>query len=201
MRNEQQFSRMTELYREWNEKINVVSRKDIDNLYSHHILHSLSIAEYLCRVRPEVYAAWMAGGVKVMDLGCGGGFPGIPLAVEFPKVRFTLVDSVGKKVKVASAVSSALGLENVECVNARAESLQKRFDWVVSRAVAPLDVLWGWSSRLCTQGLICLKGGDIHPEISDYLRLSRRPASSVHLWDVHQWLDDDYFAGKFVIEI
>lgn len=201
MKNEQLFSRMTERYREWNEKINVVSRKDIDNLYSHHILHSLCIAEYLRSARPDVYASWLGGGVRVLDLGTGGGFPGIPLAVEFPDVRFTLVDSVGKKIKVASAVATALGLENVECVNARAESLPGKYDWVVSRAVAPLDVLWGWSSRLYTQGLICLKGGDIHPEIADYLRLSHRPASSVRIWDIPQWLDDDYFAGKFVVEI
>ena len=195
------YTRMEALYREWNEKINVVSRKDIDQLYTHHILHSLCIAEYLRSVRPEVYAAWQEGGVRVLDLGTGGGFPGIPLAVDFPSVRFTLVDSVGKKIKVASAVASELGLQNVECVNARAETLTEKYDWVVSRAVAPLDVLWGWSSRLYSQGLICLKGGDVHSEIADYLRKSRRPASSVRIWDIREWLDDEYFAGKFVIEI
>ena len=197
----EQLARMTELYREWNEKINVVSRKDIDHLYEHHIQHSLCIAEYLRTVRPEVYAAWQEGGVRVLDLGTGGGFPGIPLAVEFPKVQFTLVDSVGKKIKVASSVAEGLGLQNVECVNARAESLKEKFDWVVSRAVASLDVLWEWSSRLYSQGLLCLKGGDVHPEIADYLRKSRRPASSVRIWDIREWLDDEYFAGKFVIEI
>lgn len=197
----EQLARMTELYREWNEKINVVSRKDIDNLYPHHILHSLCIAEYLRSVRPEVYASWQEGGVRVLDLGTGGGFPGIPLAVEFPKVHFTLVDSVGKKIKVASAVASSLALDNVECVNARAETLTEKYDWVVSRAVAPLDVLWGWSSRLYLQGLICLKGGDIHPEIADYLRKSRRPAASVRVWEIGNWLKEEYFAGKFVIEI
>ncbi len=195
------YTRMEAIYREWNEKINVVSRKDIDQLYTHHILHSLCIAEYLRSVRPEVYAAWQEGGVRVLDLGTGGGFPGIPLAVEFPRVQFTLVDSVGKKIKVASSVAEGLGLQNVECVNARAESLTAQFDWVVSRAVAPLDVLWGWVSRHYTQGLICLKGGDIHPEIAEYLRKSRRPASSVRIWDIREWLDDEYFAGKFVIEI
>lgn len=195
------YTRMTELYREWNAKINVVSRKDIDHLYEHHIQHSLCIAEYLRTVRPEVYAAWQAGGVKVLDLGTGGGFPGIPLAMAFPSVHFTLVDSVGKKIKVASSVAAELGLRNVECVNARAESLKEKFDWVVSRAVAPLDVLWEWSGSLYTRGLICLKGGDVHPEIADYLRKSRRPASSVRIWDIREWLDDEYFAGKFVIEI
>ena len=197
----EKLARMTELYREWNEKINVVSRKDIDNLYPHHILHSLCIAEYLRSVRPEVYAAWQEGGVRVLDLGTGGGFPGIPLAVEFPKVHFTLVDSVGKKIKVASEVASELGLQNVGCVNARAETLQEKFGWVVSRAVAPLDVLWGWSSRLFSQGLICLKGVDIHPEIAEYLRKSRRPAASVRVWEISNWLKEEYFAGKFVIEI
>lgn len=195
------YGRMSALYREWNARINVISRKDIDNVEEHHIRHSLCIAEYLRRVRPEVYAAWQAGGVKVLDLGTGGGFPGIPLAVDFPSVLFTLVDSVGKKIKVASAVASELGLQNVECVNARAETLTEKYDWVVSRAVAPLDVLWGWSSRLYSQGLICLKGGDVHSEIADYLRKSRRPASSVRIWDIREWLDDEYFAGKFVIEI
>jgi 16S rRNA (guanine527-N7)-methyltransferase len=192
---------MTELYREWNAKINVVSRKDIDHLYEHHIQHSLCIAEYLRTVRPEVYAAWQAGGVKVLDLGTGGGFPGIPLAMAFPSVHFTLVDSVGKKIKVASAVASELGLQNVECVNARAETLTEKYDWVVSRAVAPLDVLWGWSSRLYSQGLICLKGGDVHSEIADYLRKSRREAAFVRVWEISRWLPDEYFAGKFVIEI
>jgi len=195
------YARMAGLYREWNEKINVVSRKDIDNLQSHHIRHSLFIADYLRTCRPEVYAAWQAGGVRVLDLGTGGGFPGIPLAVEFPDVRFTLVDSVGKKIKVASAVAADLGLENVECINARAESLDMKFDWVVSRAVAPLDVLWGWSSKLYRQGLICLKGGDIHPEIADYLKKSRKDASSVRVWEISSQIKDEYFAGKFVIEI
>ncbi|MBQ7269421.1 MAG: 16S rRNA (guanine(527)-N(7))-methyltransferase RsmG [Bacteroidales bacterium] len=195
------YARMETLYREWNARINVVSRKDIDHLHAHHILHSLSIAEYLRSVRPEVYAAWRDGGVRVLDLGTGGGFPGIPLAVEFPDVRFTLVDSVGKKIKVASSVAADLGLKNVRCINARAESLTERYDWVVSRAVAPLDVLWGWSSKLYGRGLICLKGGDVHPEIAEYLRKSRREASSVRVWEVQNWLPEEYFAGKFVIEI
>lgn len=195
------YARMSGLYLDWNSRINVISRKDIDNVYSHHIRHSLAIGEYLKSCRPEVWERWNEGPVSVMDLGTGGGFPGIPLAVQFPSVNFTLVDSVGKKIKVASAVAAELGLKNVECVNARAESVPGRFDWVVSRAVAPLDTLWEWSRGKYSEGLICLKGGDINAEISDYLRKSRRPASSVRIWDIHQWLDDEYFEGKFVIEI
>ena len=193
--------KMCALYREWNAKINVVSRKDTDALYEHHILHSLAIAEYLKLCRPEVYATWKEEGATVLDLGTGGGFPGIPLAVEFPKVNFTLADSVGKKIKVASAVAEALELRNVSCVNARAESLDGPFDWVVSRAVAPLPSLYGWMRGKYSQGLICLKGGDVNGEISDYLRISRRPASSVRIWRISEWLTDPYYEEKFVIEI
>ena len=117
------FRAVDALYRDWNSKINVISRKDMDGIYAHHVLHSLGIALYLLNRRPEVLEKWKAGGVKVLDLGTGGGFPGIPLAILFPKVKFTLCDSIAKKITVASSVASALGLENVECVNARAESL------------------------------------------------------------------------------
>lgn len=162
-----QFRMLEGLYREWNARINVVSRKDIDHLYERHVLHSLAIA------------AWVdfAEGLEVVDIGTGGGFPGIPLAIYFPDVRFCLVDSVGKKLKVVDAVVEALQLRNVETRHARAEEIRdRRFDFAVSRAVAPLRELWGWSRPLLRNerrmeafknGLICLKGGDLAREISE----------------------------------
>ena len=129
---ESDFSPALELYREWNERINVVSRKDIDNLYGHHILHSLAIARYLELNYPQDIMA----GASVLDLGTGGGFPGIPLAMEYPEAEFTLCDSIGKKVRVAEAVASGLGLKNVQCVNSRVEALDRTFDWGVTRAEA-----------------------------------------------------------------
>ena len=126
------FAQAVSLWAEWNAKINVVSRKDIENLYEHHVLHSLAIAEYLDR---RMGGEPLPEGTEILDLGTGGGFPGIPLAIVMPQVRFTLCDSIGKKVRVAQAVCDGLGLENVRCVNCRAESLGEKFDYVVSRAV------------------------------------------------------------------
>ena len=154
---EKDFTAAIELYKEWNARINVVSRKDIDNLYQHHVLHSLAIARYL-----ELhYPAGVLDGASVLDLGTGGGFPGIPLAMEYPQARFTLCDSVGKKLTVAGAVAQGLGLTNVELVNARAESLTGTFDWVVTRAVATLDKLYPWVNGRFRNSIICLKGGDV----------------------------------------
>ena len=138
---EEQFLACDALYRDWNAKINVISRKDIDGLYNHHVLHSLAIARYLL-TQPETLEKFRTA--DVLDLGTGGGFPGIPLAILFPEARFTLCDSVGKKTIVANAVSEALGLKNVEVVNARAESLPKPFGFVVSRAVASLPDFYPW---------------------------------------------------------
>lgn len=183
------------LWKEWNGKINVISRKDEDNIYEHHILHSLAIAEYVRR-----YADF-ADGSKVLDLGTGGGFPGIPLAMEFPDVRFTLCDSIGKKVKVAAAVSEGLGLKNVECVNARAESLPGPYDWVVSRAVTSLDNFYPWVKGKFTRGILCLKGGDVNREISDLCRKCRLNPLTITAWPISEWLSDDYFKEKFVIHI
>ncbi len=178
----QQFAALENLYNEWNEKINVISRKDIDGLYEKHILHSLSIAA----------AFDLKKGTEIIDIGTGGGFPGIPLAIFFPEVKFHLVDSIGKKLKVVNEVAAAIGLENVSTQHIRAEEIKNRkFDFVVSRAVAPLKDLWGWSKLLLrkggvrrevlgarskeledrklqtTNGLICLKGGDLAQEISE----------------------------------
>ena len=187
---------MIALYREWNERINVVSRKDIDALYEHHILHSLAIAEYLRRYYPGAL-----DGAQVLDLGTGGGFPGIPLATEFPLAHFTLCDSIGKKVKVAQAVADGLGLQNVTCVNARAESLAGPFDWVVSRAVTSLDNFYPWVKGKFRRSILYLKGGDVNAEIAELVRKCRVEPAKIRTWRVDEWLKDEYFAEKFVIEI
>ena len=191
------FSRAVELYREWNERINVVSRKDIDSLYEHHILHSRAIARYL-----EIhYPADVLAGATVLDLGTGGGFPGIPLALEYPEARFTLCDSIGKKVRVAGAVADGLGLGNVRCVQARAEELGETFDWVVTRAVASLDKLYPWVKGRFRRSILCLKGGDVLSEISELGRRCGVPPGRVRVWSIEEWLNDDYFKEKFVIEV
>ena len=174
----QQFAALDGLYKEWNAKINVISRKDIDGLYEKHVLHSLSIAA----------AFQFEPGMEILDIGTGGGFPGIPLAIFFPDVKFLLADSIAKKLKVVDAVAEGLGLKNITTQHIRVEEIKNRkFDFVVSRAVAPLKDLWRWSkpllkknhapfvqssesinsSRLSPPGLICLKGGDLANEIHD----------------------------------
>ena len=195
---EERFLACDALYREWNAKINVISRKDIDALYDHHILHSLAIARYLLTA-PEALASFRAG--KVLDLGTGGGFPGIPLAILFPEASFTLCDSVGKKTIVAKAAAEALGLKNVTVVNARAESLPGRFDWVVSRAVASLPDFYPWVKGRFSQGILYLKGGDVVEEIAALMARYHLPKGSVHVWPVNAWIQDPYYAGKLVIHL
>ncbi|MBR6280101.1 MAG: 16S rRNA (guanine(527)-N(7))-methyltransferase RsmG [Bacteroidales bacterium] len=185
------FEQAVALYREWNGKINVVSRKDIDALYEHHILHSLAIGEY----HP------FAPGETVLDVGTGGGFPGIPLAIRFPQTQFTLCDSIGKKIKVAQAVADALGLDNVVCVNARAESLPGCYDYVVSRAVTTLVNFYPWVKDKFRRNIFYLKGGDVNAEIAELMRRYGLPKGSVHTWRVDSWLSDEYFSEKFVIDI
>ncbi len=185
------------LYREWNAKINVISRKDMDAFWMHHVQHSLSIAEYLKQTGEEEEFAR----ASVLDLGTGGGFPGIPLAIAYPQARFTLCDSVGKKTLVAGEVAKALSLKNVEVVNARAESLGRDFDYVVSRAVAPLPDLLGWSWKHCLRGLICLKGGDITQEIADAMQRFRLPAGSIRVLSISSWLSDPWFEGKWIVHV
>ncbi len=217
----ERFRLMDAGYRDWNAKINVISRKDIDSLYDHHVLHSLAIAEYLRTQRPEVYSMFTAplqegsvapvssstnvnasrAALRVLDLGTGGGFPGIPLAVMFPNVRFTLCDSVGKKTIVAREIANMLGLDNVEIVNARAESLPGRFDFVVSRAVASLTDFYPWVKGKYSRSILYLKGGDINEEICALMSRERLRKGSVSTWPVTTWLSDPYFAGKFVIDI
>ena len=192
------FEALDGLYREWNAQINVISRKDIDALYDHHVLHSLAIARYLQTV-PGLYETFASS--KVLDLGTGGGFPGIPLAILFPSARFVLCDSVGKKTIVAQAVASALDLKNVEVVNARAESLPQTFDFVVSRAVASLVDFYPWVKGKYNRGILYLKGGDVVEEIATVMARHRLSRGSVHTWPVSSWLHDSYYDGKLVIHI
>ena len=185
----QQFAALDALYRDWNSKINVISRKDIDHLYTHHVLHSLAIAKLL-PFQP---------GTTILDVGTGGGFPGIPLAILFPECRFTLIDSIGKKIKVASEVAKALGLTNVVCLQERAEEEKQKFDFVVSRAVMPLPDLVklvrknisGKPRNAVPNGLIVLKGGDLRDEIKPFKEVEVTPCS--------KWFKDEWFETKQVI--
>ena len=183
-RQAEQFAQLDALYRDWNSKINVISRKDIDNLYEHHVLHSLAIAKFL-PFQP---------GTTILDVGTGGGFPGIPLAILFPECRFMLIDSIGKKVKVATEITAALGLNNVTCKQERAEEEKQKFDFVVSRAVMPLPdlvklVRKNISSKqhnAVPNGLIVLKGGDLQEEIRPFKEAEVTPCS---LWFKGEWFD------------
>jgi 16S rRNA (guanine527-N7)-methyltransferase len=189
-----QLAQLEELYHVWNEKINVVSRKDIDSLYEKHVLHSLSIAAQYS----------FADGIQVVDIGTGGGFPGIPLAIFFPEVEFHLVDSIAKKIKVVEAVAEEIGLKNVTTAHTRAEDIKgRKFDFAVSRAVAPLKDLWRWSKPLLRNekkmedlknGLICLKGGDLTLEIADSLL---RP----YVQDIYSLFPELYFEQKYIIYV
>lgn len=192
------FEALDGLYREWNAQINVISRKDIDALYEHHVLHSLAIARYLLTV-PGLWDAFAYG--SVLDLGTGGGFPGIPLAILFPSAQFTLCDSVGKKTIVAQSVSTALELPNVQVVNARAETLPSSFDFVVSRAVAALPDFFPWVKGKYSQGILYLKGGDVNEEIATVMARHKLTRGSVHTWPVSSWLPDAWYDGKLVVHI
>ncbi len=204
----EQFRLMEGLYREWNAKINVVSRKDIDELYRHHVLHSLGIAAYLKQQMPDVYDRLRGEGpysvsvpYKILDLGTGGGFPGIPLAVIFPHADFTLCDSIGKKIIVATEVYKGLGLKNVKTVNARAETLPETFDYVVSRAVTSLENFMPWVKGKYTEGILYLKGGDLAEEISTAMAKFKMRKGSVHAWQISNWTPDPFFETKQVIYI
>jgi 16S rRNA (guanine527-N7)-methyltransferase len=192
-----QFKALEELYKEWNAKINVISRKDIDSLYEKHVLHSLSIA--------AVYD--FPAETEIIDIGTGGGFPGVPLAIFFPQVKFHLVDSINKKLKIIEAVKEVIGLTNVSTQHTRAEEIKsKKFDFAVSRAVAPLKDLWTWSKPLLknTQfekdgsfyksGLICLKGGDLAQEISES---GVRPK----MVELSSLFEEEYFKEKYLLYV
>ena len=221
---ESRFAALDGLYREWNAKINVISRKDMDGLYDHHVLHSLAIARYLqlhsssaktpdfapelaknssSSANKAVFAPeLLPAGTTVLDLGTGGGFPGIPLAILFPEAQFTLCDSVGKKIVVAAAVAKSLGLSNVTTVNVRVETLGKTFDYVVSRAVATLEDLYPWVKGRYRESILLLKGGDgLAEELARGMARHKLPKGSVATWPVDAWLPDPWFAGKFVVEV
>ena len=165
----QQFEMLDALYRDWNAKINVISRKDIDNLYEHHVLHSLAIAK----------AIRFKDGSRILDFGTGGGFPGIPLAIMFPKCKFRLIDGTGKKIMVANEVAKALGLQNVEALHRRGEEEKGEYDFIVSRAVMQLPLLMKIIQKNISKkqnnalpnGLLCLKGGDLKEELKPYLNI------------------------------
>lgn len=201
-----QLESLKEVYKEWNEKINVISRKDIDSLYERHVLHSLSIAAVFD----------FEPGTEIIDLGTGGGFPGIPLAIFFPEVKFHLVDSIAKKLKVVDAVAENIGLTNVTTLHSRIEDIKNRkFDFVVSRAVAPLKDLWKWSKPLLKSqrsevksqqpthqstltihkpGLICLKGGDLAVEIQES---HTRP----RLIEIKDIFEEEFFKDKYILYV
>lgn len=189
----EQFAALEDLYKEWNAKINVVSRKDIDSIYLHHVLHSLSIAA-IVDFKP---------GTQVIDIGCGGGFPGVPLAIFFPETKFHLVDSIAKKLKVVDAVCEGAGIKNITTQHTRAEDIKNRkFDFAVSRAVAPLKDLWTWAAPLLRKGsnqdiangLICLKGGDLNQEISESgLRPKMMPIFKI--------FPEEYFQEKYILHV
>lgn len=188
---QKQFAALGGLYSDWNNKINVISRKDIDNFYEHHVLHSLAIAK----------AIQFVPGTKVLDIGTGGGFPGVPLAIMFPDVEFLLVDSIGKKLKVIDDIVQRIGLSNVATLHERAENVPGTFDFVTSRAVTKLDVAWGWaqpkiasaSKNTLTNGLLYLKGGDISDELPKSVSMER--------FELTSWFDEPYFSEKSLIHL
>lgn len=195
------FRAMEELYGEWNARINVISRKDIGHLYGHHVLHSLAIPVYLKEKAPEVFSRWTEGGVSVLDAGTGGGFPGIPLAIFFPKTEFTLCDSVGKKLIVAGGVAEALGLKNVRTVHSRMEDLGGSFDFVVSRAVASLTDFWPWVKDIYRERILYLRGGDVALECTALAARYGVAAEKMNPWPLFGSLRGEYFDEKWLVDI
>ena len=186
----EQFAALYDLYTDWNSKINVISRKDMEHIYLHHILHSLAIAK-VCQ---------FADGAKVLDVGCGGGFPSVPLAILFPKVQFTACDSIGKKIRVVEGVCKAVGIKNIRTVNGRVEQLKEQFDYIVSRAVTDMPTFVGWVRGMVRKGekgtlpngILYLKGGDL----SEELRASNRE------WERHyisKFFEEEFFETKQVV--
>lgn len=189
-RQKEQFNNLDALYREWNAKINVISRKDIDNLYEHHVLHSMAIAR-IVRFKPST---------SILDFGTGGGFPGIPLAILFPECRFRFIDGTGKKVNVAAEIAKAIGLENVEAIHQRGEEEKGKFDFIVSRAVMPMSDLVKIVSKNISRkqhnsianGILALKGGNLSAELKPYHKI-------VEVTPISQFFDEEWFREKSVI--
>lgn len=187
-----QFAALYDLYVDWNSKINVISRKDIENLYIHHVLHSLAIAKLI----------QFTDGTQLMDVGTGGGFPGVPLAILFPKCKFLLVDSIGKKIRVATEVATAIGLKNVQFRHCRAEEVKEKFDFVISRAVMPLpdlvkiikkNILKEQHNAL-PNGLICLKGGNLEGELKPFKKTAEAD-------DLSMFFEEEYFKTKKIVYV
>lgn len=189
-RQREQFAALLPLYEEWNAQINVISRKDMEHFYEHHVLHSLAIAKVM-RFAPMT---------EILDVGTGGGFPGVPLAIMFPQARFTLIDSIGKKIKVVSDVVDRLGLENTKAMQIRAELLDGEYDFVVSRAVTTLGEFVPWVKKKISKaqyndlrnGILYLKGGDLTNELFTFRH-------KVKTWDISEWFEEDFFETKKVI--
>ena len=189
-RQREQFAALLPLYEEWNAQINVISRKDMEHFYEHHVLHSLAIAKVI-RFKPMA---------EVLDVGTGGGFPGVPLAIMFPETRFTLIDSIGKKIKVVSDVIEREGLTNAKAMQIRAEALDGEYDFVVSRAVTTLGEFVPWVKKKISKsqyhdmhnGILYLKGGDLKNELFTFRH-------KVKTWDISDWFEEEYFETKKVI--
>ncbi|MCB9202390.1 MAG: 16S rRNA (guanine(527)-N(7))-methyltransferase RsmG [Flavobacteriales bacterium] len=187
----EQLSRLYDLYSDWNEKINVISRKDMDSFYEKHVLHSLAIAKVIS-FKPKT---------QILDVGTGGGFPGIPLAILFPECQFTLVDSIGKKITVVENVTEELNLKNVSPINSRAEKIDKKFDFVVSRAVTKMDAFTQWiqnsfrkeSFNILKNGILYLKGGDLTEELQHF--------SNARLYEISNFYSEEFFETKKVVYI
>ncbi|MED9962062.1 MAG: 16S rRNA (guanine(527)-N(7))-methyltransferase RsmG [Bacteroidales bacterium] len=187
-----QYELLAKEFLSWNEKINLISRKDTDNIFEHHILHSLAIAK-VCKFKPQC---------EVMDIGTGGGFPGIPLAIMFPETKFYLVDSIGKKIKVVQALVEALGLKNVEAEQIRAENVNQQFDFIVSRAVTYLPDFMQWTKGKISKiqyhdlanGVLYLKGGDLTEELSTI-------KNKIKIYDIDNYFEEEFFQTKKVIHV
>lgn len=185
-----QFEALQGLYEHWNAQINVISRKDIDLLYERHVLHSLGIAKTI-NFKPKT---------KILDVGCGGGFPGIPLAILFPEVHFYLVDSIGKKIKVVNEVAAAIGLKNVKAEHKRAEEVKEKFDFIVGRAVTNMPAFYGWVQHKISNksfndlpnGFLLLKGGDLEDELRDF-------EDDVVCYDLKEFFKEEFFDTKKVV--
>lgn len=187
---QEQLTALNALYHEWNEKINVISRKDIDNLYEHHVLHSMAIGKFIR----------FQAGTEILDFGTGGGFPGVPLAILFPECRFTLIDGTGKKIRVAQEVCKAIGLKNCEPLHRRGEEEKGKYDFVVSRAVMPLPDLTKIVKKNISKtqrnaianGIICLKGGNLEGELQPFKRI-------VETEELSHWFSEEWFKEKYCI--
>ena len=190
-RQQAQFIHLGECYRFWNERINLISRKDIDQLYLHHVLHSLSIAKFI----------QFPDGAQVLDVGTGGGFPGIPLAILFPQTRFFLCDSIAKKIRVVNNIAQALELQNVTAVQIRAQDLTQSFDYAISRAVTRLDQFLLWVRNKINTGILYLKGGDVAEELDACARTFGIAQNRIQEIPIHQWFEDPYFEEKKIVYI